>query len=100
MITFIYVRYAIRIKSKKNGFHKLTNFYLKIFSSLQKSQMIIKALEKNKKDITYYALDLMEDELRRSLEWLSSLGEFQNVKLVGLWGSYEDGRDFAASLPE
>jgi len=65
--------------------------------SLRKTQIILKALEKNRKNITYYALDLMEDELKKSL---SLLGEFNNVKLVGLWGTYEEGMDFAANLPK
>uniref|UniRef100_A0A1D1YRC5 Meiotically up-regulated gene 158 protein n=1 Tax=Anthurium amnicola TaxID=1678845 RepID=A0A1D1YRC5_9ARAE len=65
--------------------------------SLRKTQLILKSLEKRKKNVTYYALDLMEDELKKSL---SSLGEFHYVKLVGLWGTYEEGIDFAAGLPE
>ncbi|RIA95254.1 C-type lectin protein [Glomus cerebriforme] len=65
--------------------------------ALRKTQIILNSFEKNKKNITYYALDLMEDELRKSL---SSLGEYNYVKLVGLWGTYEEGIDFAAGLPE
>ncbi|CAG8475294.1 11925_t:CDS:2 [Funneliformis caledonium] len=65
--------------------------------SLRKTKLILQSLEKSKKNITYYALDLMEDELIKSL---SSLGKFSNVQLVGLLGTYEEGMDFAASLPE
>jgi len=39
----------------------------------------------------------MEDELKKSL---SSMGEFHNIKLVGLLGTYEEGMDFAVSLPK
>ncbi|CAG8674231.1 12307_t:CDS:2 [Racocetra fulgida] len=54
-------------------------------------------MEKKKKNITFYALDLMENELNKSL---SSLGTFSHVKLVGLCGTYEDGMDFIATLPD
>ncbi|CAG8620353.1 10078_t:CDS:2, partial [Ambispora leptoticha] len=63
--------------------------------SLRKTQLILKALESNKKDVTYYALDLMENELRKSL---SSLGSFSNVTLVGLLGTYEEGMEFVSKL--
>ncbi|CAG8750009.1 18815_t:CDS:2, partial [Racocetra persica] len=48
-------------------------------------------------NITFYALDLMENELNKSL---SSLGTFSHVKLVGLCATYEDGMDFIATLPD
>src|SRR4051812_24171403 len=59
--------------------------------SLRKTKLILDSLDKKKKNITYYALDLMEHELRKSL---SSLGDYENIKLVGLWGTYEDGIKF------
>ncbi|GBB86227.1 hypothetical protein RclHR1_12660007 [Rhizophagus clarus] len=64
--------------------------------ALRKTLLLLNSIEKQKKNVTYYALDLMEDELRKSL---SPLGEFEYVKLVGLWGTYEDGIDFAANFP-
>ncbi|CAG8601947.1 3506_t:CDS:2, partial [Dentiscutata heterogama] len=64
--------------------------------SLRKTQIILNNLEKKRKNITYYALDLMEQELNKSL---ASLGSFSNIKLVGLCGTYEDGIDFIATLP-
>ncbi|KAI8883365.1 hypothetical protein K501DRAFT_249721 [Backusella circina FSU 941] len=54
--------------------------------SLRKTQVILQAIEKAKKDVSYYALDLDQCELERSL---SFLGEFQYVKLVGLLGTYD-----------
>ncbi|RIB12228.1 hypothetical protein C2G38_1898496, partial [Gigaspora rosea] len=64
--------------------------------SLRKTRIILDNLEKKKKNITFYALDLMENELNKSL---SSLGTFSHVKLVGLCGTYENGIDFIATLP-
>ncbi|CAG8490925.1 27888_t:CDS:2 [Dentiscutata erythropus] len=63
--------------------------------SLRKTRIILNNLEKKKKNITFYALDLMENELNKSL---SSLGTFSHVKLVGLCGTYEDGIDYVATL--
>jgi EasF-like predicted methyltransferase len=59
---------------------------LSSISSLRKTQVILQAIEKAKKDVSYYALDLDQRELERSL---SFLGDFQYVKLVGLLGTYE-----------
>jgi EasF-like predicted methyltransferase len=56
--------------------------------SLRKTLVILRAIEKSKKNITYYALDLDQHELDRSL---SSLGEFQHVQLFGLLGTYDQG---------
>ncbi|CAG8451069.1 12395_t:CDS:2 [Ambispora gerdemannii] len=63
--------------------------------SLRKTQLVLESLERNKKDITYYALDLMENELQKSL---SSLGSFSNVTLMGLLGTYEEGMEFVSKL--
>ncbi|CAJ0870185.1 7806_t:CDS:2 [Entrophospora sp. SA101] len=65
--------------------------------SLRKTKLILDSLEKKKKNITYYALDLMEYELKKSL---SSLGNYENIKLMGLWGTYEDGIKFIGSLSD
>ncbi|RGB28902.1 C-type lectin protein [Rhizophagus diaphanus] len=65
--------------------------------ALRKTKLILDAIEKHKKNVTYYALDLMEDELKRSL---SALGEYQYIKLVGLWGTYDDGIVYTANFPE
>ncbi|PKY32074.1 hypothetical protein RhiirB3_343325 [Rhizophagus irregularis] len=64
--------------------------------ALRKTRLLLDSIEKQKKKVIYYALDLMEGELKRTL---SSLGKFQYVKLVGLWGVYEDGIDYASNLP-
>ncbi|KAI8093632.1 uncharacterized protein BX664DRAFT_295507 [Halteromyces radiatus] len=57
--------------------------------SLRKTELILKAMEMKKKRVTYYALDLDQHELEKSL---SSLGnQFNYVQLYGLLGTYEQG---------
>lgn len=56
--------------------------------SLRKTQVMLRAIEKKKLHVTYYALDLDQHELDRSL---ASLGEFQYVQLYGLLGTYDQG---------
>lgn len=63
--------------------------------ALRKTSIILDALERNKKDITYYALDLMLPELQKSL---GSLGTYSNIKLKGLLGTYDQGLDFLGKL--
>lgn len=58
------------------------------FRSLRKTSLILNAIEKAKRRVTYYALDLDQQELERSL---SSLGQFDYVQLVGLLGTYDQG---------
>ncbi|RCH99832.1 hypothetical protein CU097_014817 [Rhizopus azygosporus] len=56
--------------------------------ALRKTQVILRAIEKRQIHVDYYALDLDQHELDRSL---MSLGEFQYVKLFGLLGTYDQG---------
>ncbi|CAO0801545.1 unnamed protein product [Mucor circinelloides] len=56
--------------------------------ALRKTQVILRAIEKKKVHVTYYALDLDQHELDKSL---ASLGEFQYVQLYGLLGTYDQG---------
>ncbi|KAI8975716.1 hypothetical protein BDF20DRAFT_822231 [Mycotypha africana] len=56
--------------------------------ALRKTQVFLRAIERKKVHIKYYALDLDQQELNRSL---SSLGEFQYVELYGLLGTYDQG---------
>ncbi|KAG0268613.1 hypothetical protein DFQ27_006251 [Actinomortierella ambigua] len=64
--------------------------------SLRKTVLLLNALEKKRKNIRYYALDLMVDELTKSLK---SLGRFTNVTTAGLWGTYDEGLKFLDSFP-
>ncbi|KAF9109697.1 hypothetical protein BGX27_007303 [Mortierella sp. AM989] len=63
--------------------------------SLRKTVLLLNALERKRKNIRYYALDLMLDELTKSLQ---SLGQFTNVKTAGLWGTYDQGLAFVSSF--
>ncbi|KAG0347982.1 hypothetical protein BG005_011787 [Podila minutissima] len=63
--------------------------------SLRKTVLLLNALERKRKNIRYYALDLMLDELTKSLK---SLGSFANVKTAGLWGTYDEGLAFVSSF--
>lgn len=56
--------------------------------ALRKTQVILRAIEKKQVHVTYYALDLDQHELDKSL---ASLGEFQYVQLHGLLGTYDQG---------
>lgn len=42
------------------------------------------------KAVSYYALDLMQSELERTLAAVPA-GTFKHVKCFGLWGTYDDG---------
>ncbi|KAL0078760.1 hypothetical protein J3Q64DRAFT_1733305 [Phycomyces blakesleeanus] len=56
--------------------------------ALRKTQLVLQAIERKKLRVTYYALDLDQHELERSL---GKLGEFCYVKLMGLLGTYDQG---------
>ncbi|KAI8635897.1 hypothetical protein BD408DRAFT_377738 [Parasitella parasitica] len=56
--------------------------------ALRKTQVVLRAIEKKRVHVTYYALDLDQHELDKSL---ASLGEFQFVQLYGLLGTYDQG---------
>lgn len=60
-------------------------------SNLRKIKILLQALEDLGKQIDYYALDLSEPELRRSLEQVPP-GMFKHVRCHGLLGTYDDGQ--------
>ncbi|KAG2222480.1 hypothetical protein INT45_013393 [Circinella minor] len=69
--------------------------------SLRKTSLILQAIERQQLKVTYYALDLDQQELERSL---GSLGEFNHVRLMGLLGTYDQGipwlnQQFASADP-
>lgn len=51
------------------------------------------ALDRAKKHVTYYALDLMQSELDRTLADVPE-GTFQYVECAGLLGTYDDGLEW------
>ncbi|KAI2473086.1 C-type lectin protein [Annulohypoxylon bovei var. microspora] len=59
--------------------------------NLRKVSLLLRALEDADKKIDYYALDLSEDELSRTL---AQLPTFRHVRCHGLLGTYDDGREW------
>ncbi|KAK4100895.1 hypothetical protein N658DRAFT_426797 [Parathielavia hyrcaniae] len=57
--------------------------------NLRKVNLLLRALEDAGKSIDYYALDLSQQELERTLAQLPS---YQHVRAHGLLGTYDDGR--------
>lgn len=58
--------------------------------------ILLRALDRLGKRITYYALDLDRSELSRTLLTVPP-GSFKNIKCVGLHGTYDDGRAWLRS---
>lgn len=60
--------------------------------------ILLDALERAKKDVSYYALDVSYEELHRTLPMISP-GRFRHVRLFGLLGTYDDGKlDFSYDI--
>lgn len=62
-------------------------------SNLRKVKVLLDALDAAGKDISYYALDLMQSELERTLAAVPE-GSFKHVKCFGLLGTYDDGLEW------
>ena len=58
-------------------------------SNLRKVRLLLEALEKAGKEVSYYALDLSGPELERTLNAVQ--GVYRHVKCYGLLGTYDDG---------
>lgn len=58
--------------------------------------ILLHALDRLGKRITYYALDLDRSELVRTLLMVPA-GTFKNVRCIGLHGTYDDGRAWLCS---
>lgn len=59
--------------------------------NLRKVNLLLQAFEESAKDIEYFALDLDRRELERTL---GQLPPYKHVRSHGLWGTYDDGRDW------
>lgn len=59
--------------------------------ALRKTEILLRAIEAQSKDVDYYALDLDQNELARTLQELGP-SEHRHVKCHGLLGTYDDGR--------
>ena len=57
---------------------------------MRKVKILLDALERAGKAASYFALDLMQSELERTLEIVPP-GSFKHIKCAGLWGTYDDG---------
>ncbi|EPQ26821.1 uncharacterized protein PFL1_05456 [Pseudozyma flocculosa PF-1] len=66
--------------------------------ALRKTAILLDAIERQGKRITFYALDLDHSELTRTLAELE--GRYRHITLCGLWGTYDDGRAWLASTNE
>ncbi|KAK4130067.1 hypothetical protein BT67DRAFT_452686 [Trichocladium antarcticum] len=59
--------------------------------NLRKVNLLLQALEDAAKTIDYYALDLSQQELERTL---AQLPPYKHVRAHGLLGTYDEGRDW------
>ncbi|KAI1823114.1 DUF323 domain protein [Xylaria intraflava] len=62
--------------------------------NLRKVRLLLQAFEDAGKEIDYYALDLSERELSRTL---AQLPTFRHIRCHGLLGTYDDGREWLTS---
>ena len=69
-------------------------------SNLRKTQIILEAIDRAGNPASYYALDVYENELIRTLQLSRSQSQFKHVKMYGLSGTYEDGVAWLASNME
>ncbi len=58
-------------------------------SNLRKVNLLLQALEDAAKEVDYYALDLSQQELERTL---AQLPRYRYVRAHGLLGTYDDGQ--------
>ncbi|KAB8230801.1 4-dimethylallyltryptophan methyltransferase easF [Aspergillus alliaceus] len=68
-------------------------------ASLDKVIVLLDALEKQKKNVTYYALDLSHSGLVSTLKTIP-MGRYNHVRCAGLHGSFEDGLEWIKTDPE
>jgi len=84
------------------GTFEVLIYYLILNRALRKTSHILLGLSrlvgKEKPSITYYALDLEQNELQRVLDEISEseIGEklVGKVETKGIWGTYQDGLNF------
>lgn len=65
-------------------------------SDTRKVEHLLAAFEKAKVPATYFALDISEDSLKRSVSYLAKRHSKPeaNVTCAGIWGTFEDGQAF------
>ncbi|EJT79063.1 hypothetical protein GGTG_04152 [Gaeumannomyces tritici R3-111a-1] len=62
--------------------------------NLRKVSILLRALDDAGKSVDYYALDLSEDELKRTL---AQVPHYKHVRCHGLLGTYDDGQEWLRS---
>lgn len=62
--------------------------------NLRKVSILLRALDDAGKSIDYYALDLSEDELKRTL---AQVPHYEHIRCHGLLGTYDDGQEWLKS---
>ena len=67
-------------------------------SNLRKVDILLKAIDRLGKAVEYYALDLSQSELERTLSAIPE-NAYKHVKCYGLHGTYDDGLDWL-KLPQ
>lgn len=68
--------------------------------NMQKTTLLLNALDAHGKQLTYYALDVDHAELESSLSGLKARTNLRNIKLRGLLGTYEDGANWLSTAQE
>ncbi|RHZ44844.1 putative FAD monooxygenase [Aspergillus thermomutatus] len=61
--------------------------------NLRKIRILLEALDELGREVDYFALDLSYPELQRTLS-LVPPGRFRHVRCFGLFGTYDDGREW------
>ncbi|PWY92202.1 hypothetical protein BO70DRAFT_348621 [Aspergillus heteromorphus CBS 117.55] len=68
-------------------------------ASLDKVIVLLDALEEQKKNVTYYALDLSYEELESTLRTLPT-DKYRHVQCAALHGTFEDGLEWMKNDPQ
>jgi EasF-like predicted methyltransferase len=56
--------------------------------AMRKTKVLLDAIQKSGKKVTYYAVDLEQESLKGSLEPLQK--RYSSINFIGLWGTYHD----------
>lgn len=65
---------------------------------IRKSACLLERLDSLNIPVSYYALDLSRETLAKSMAYLA--GKYNHVQFYGLWGTFEDGRQWLRSKTE
>ncbi|KAI1169626.1 DUF323 domain-containing protein [Nemania sp. FL0916] len=63
---------------------------------VRKTKPLLDRLEASGKDISYFGLDLSFNSVREGIEGLRT--EYKKIQCTGLWGSFEDGLQWAKTV--